>query len=135
MIANKTRPACPPLCLSKNPWCYSLLSEPSLFQISHISLKKILMCHTTLHRQFTFLNYESVRSDLHTLHSSWKYLSHTTTSFGHQNTSPEENKLRACFCMRNTSRVRKEKFKNKVGRTFLCSFHNGLCSTPRGDRK
>lgn len=98
-------------------------------------LKKILKCLSTLHRQFTFLNYESVRSDLHSLYSSWKYLSHTATIFGHQNTSPEENKLQAYFCRRNTSRVRKEKFKNKVGRAFLCCFHNGLCSTPRGNRK
>lgn len=137
MIANKARPACLPVSLVKESLVLFLalriLFSPNF---SH-QPEKILNCLTTLHRQFTFLNHESVRTDLHTLHSSWKYLSHTTTIFGHQNTSPKENKLRVYFCMRNTSRVRKEKFKNKVGRAFLCCFHNAsaILQEVTGSRK
>lgn len=123
MTVNKTRPACPPLSLIKKSMVKFLAPRTFLSpNFPHQPEKNPELSHCssqTVH----LLNHESVRSDLHTLHSSWKYLSHTTTIPGCHNTSPEENKFHAYFCMRNTSRVRKEKFKNKVGRAFLCCFY------------
>lgn len=120
----------------ENSLCYSLPLEPSFLQVSHISLKKYLPTSKLSHycSQIACLLKSSVFKVRLLLPSSWKwYLSHTTTIFGQwkrqtpvlRKPSPNQTlnfgDLWARWgvqssipfvCMRNTSRVRKEKFQN-----------------------